>query len=313
VPQGVRVLKIPERWAARLHTRTMGGSDEGPPVGGEGPQNRSRPPGGGEFTVPDDASSLDADRLAWLAEHRAQAAGNRAQAAGNRAHRRFRNRLRRMVPSRRHDRFGTSGSAPVVMCLAVVTLVGALFVVAVPCGAHPSARSPSLAHVPPIEVPAMRTETSVSAPSVEVSAGPVVGRRLPTASLTSDVGPLATPALRPAVILLVSPSCGCAAAIRALYRQAQPFRLTFWIVSGGTSASDRAQLVRLDEEGTAGGAHWAQDGGAVLHRALRAGGLTVVLVAPDGVVSSVVRNIPAVGHGIPALELVFALLASPPE
>lgn len=274
-------------------------------MGGEGPQDARRTQGGGEFTVPDDASSLDADRLAWLAE-------DRAQPTEDRARRRHRNRLRWKVRTRRYDRFGTSGPL-VVICLAAAALVGALLVVAIPCGTHPPSRSRSLARVPPIEVPAMRTETSGPAPSVEVSTGPMVGRRLPTAPLKSDVGPLTTPTLRPAVILLVSPSCGCATAVGALYRQAQPFRLPFWIISGGTSASDRAQLVRLDEEGTAGGAHWAQDGGAVLHRALRAGGLTVVLVAPDGVVSSVVRNIPAAGRGIPALELVFALLASPPE
>jgi hypothetical protein len=265
---------------------------------GNGARDHDHPFGGGEFRVPDDASALDADRLAWLAEDRA---------------RRHRDRLRRMVLTRHYDRFGISGPL-VVMCLAITALVGALLVVVVPSGAHPPPRPRALADVPPIAVPTPGAEASVpAAPSVEISTGSMVGRRLPDAPLQSDVGPLSTPELRPAVILLALPSCGCAAAVKALYRQAQRFRLPLWIVSAGTSASGRAQLARLDDQGTAGGARWAQDGGAVLHRALRAGGLTIVLVTSDGVVTSVLRDIPADGRGVPALELVLVLLTSPSE
>jgi hypothetical protein len=275
----------------------MGGSGGGPAADGDA-SDPGRPLGDGDFVIPDDASALDADRLAWLTEERA---------------RRRRERLDQLGFARRNDRFMVSGPI-VVICLAAVALVGTLLPVVIPRSAHPQPGPRALADVPSIQVPVSRVEASVSAaPSMEISTGPMVGRRLPDDALRTDTGRVSTTTLRPAVILLVPPSCGCTSTVSALYRQAQEFRLPLWLVSAGSSAEGRAQLVRLDDEGAGGGARWAEDIGSVLHRALLARGATVVLIASDGVVASVVRNIPAAGRGIPALELVLALLASPPE
>jgi hypothetical protein len=261
-----------------------------------------RPFADGDFVVPEDASALDADRLTWLAEERA---------------RRRRERFGRRALTRHGERVGVSGSI-VVACLAAVVLVGTLVVVVAPSGTRPqlvSQVSPrALADVPPIEVPPARTGSpAAGAPSLEVSTGAMVGRRLPETVLESDAGRVGSTELRPAVVLLVPATCGCVASVAALYRQAEEFRLPVWLVSAGESARGRAQLVRLDPDGTRRSVRWAEDPGSILQRSLRARGLTVVLVASDGVVASVVRNIPAAGRGIPALELVLALLASPPE
>lgn len=275
----------------------MGGSGGGPAADG-GDNSPGDPLGEGAFVVPDDASALDADRKVWLAEERAR-----------------RRSGRRLAFTLRQGRVRAAARI-VAIGLAAVAVIGTAVVVVAPSRARPQLVSqfspPALADVSPIAVPTSRTG-SWAAPSVEVSTGAMVGHRLPETTLESDSGRVRTTSLRPAVILLVPAACGCPAAVAALHRQAREFRVPIWLVSAGASARGRGQLVRLDRDGTGGGARWAEDPASVLHRALQARGLTVVLVASDGVVASVVRNIPAAGRGIPALELVLALLASPPE
>lgn len=165
-------------------------------------------PGDGEYdnsplpanlVVPDDASSLEADRLAWLAEQRSL---------------RRRRRLRRLVFTRQWEHFGMSGPI-VVGCLLLTALVGTLAVVFVPRPAWPE--------------PAPAPLTSAAVARLTTGGG-VLGRRLPTITLDGDVRPVTATDLRPAVIVLTSPDCGCSDVLRAVYRQARQFRLTVWLI-----------------------------------------------------------------------------------
>ncbi len=246
------------------------------------------------MTVPDDASVLDADRTAWLAEERS---------------RRRRARWRRLVLTRRWERFGLSG--PIVfLCLLVTAGVGALAVVFVPRPPSPPPAAQPLADAPRVAVPAADAAAPSAVPAVE-RAGAILGRRLPAADLAGDVRTVATDRLRPAMVLLVPAGCRCTEAVGALYRQAREFRLPVWLVTAGEPDPARATAARrglatLDEDAAAGGARWAVDPDAVLLRALAARGLTVVLVRPDGVVTDLLRDVGSRARDVPAMEILIA-------
>lgn len=286
----------------------MGGSGPGRTGDGGAGYDPEHPENGGLPTVPDDASSLEPDRRLWLAEERARRRGER---------------LRRLTLTRRGDRHRISGRL-VILVLGLTTVIGVLFVLAVPAGVRPPPGPAPLADVPVIAPPAGGTQGSAPTgtgrgasapppPTVEPAGGMILGRRLPEVVLDSDAGPLAAPALRPAVVLLLPQDCACTAGVRSLYRQARMRQLSVWLVSAAAAGADRTDLVELDEKAAFGGARWARDPTATLHRVLMQQGLTAVLVAPDGVVSSVVRYIPASGQGVPALEPLLARLTPPVE
>lgn len=246
------------------------------------------PDPGAHVVVPDDASALEPDRLAWLAEQR---------------RRRRRARMRRLVFTRRWDRFGLSGPL-VVICLVLTGCVGALAVVFAPRPSSPFPTAEPLAAAPALEVPVGRT----------TSAPDVAGRLLPQVPLAPDVAPtggrvLDVRDLRPALLLLVPADCSCAPAVKALYKQAREFQLTTWYLAPGGSADARVALARLDAEASSGGARWAVDEQDAVSLTVGASGLTAVLVRGDGVVVAVLRDLPTTAEGVPALEIDLARLA----
>jgi len=262
-----------------------------------GPADREPEPpfGFGSVIVPDDASALEPDRQAWLAEQREA------------RRRRRRHRWRRLVLTRRWDRFGLSGPI-VAICLAVTTAVGALVVAFVPRPSTPPPAATALADVPFVSV------VAAAPPPIEPSPGGVVGHRLPPARLDGDVRAVDAAALRPAVMVLVPASCGCAAAVRSVYRQAREFRLDVWLVGEGDGTAAPAsgtELVALDEDAAAGGARFAADPAGTLGRALAAHGVTLLTIRSDGVVTALRRDLPLDPARLPALEPLFARLPGP--
>lgn len=243
--------------------------------------------------VPDDASALEADRAAWVAEERAL---------------RRRRRLRRLIWTRRWERFGLSGPL-VVIALLLTGAVGALAVVFVPRPATPPPKAAPAARVPRIAVPAAGVTPTTPVPTLEPATGSaLLGRRLPQAPLSGDIGPLDADRLRPAVVVLLDPGCGCGGLVDEVYRQAREFRLDVWLVAPGgpTDGATRRTLARLDADEAAGGARWALDPQAVLARAVLARGTTLVLVRDDGVVTDVLRDVGPGAAGLPAMEIALA-------
>lgn len=242
--------------------------------------------------VPDDASSLEPDRLAWLAEQRAV---------------RRRRRLRRLIFTRRHERFGISGPI-VAICLLLTALVGGIAVAAIPRPRQPEPAPAPLASVP------LASATSVGAPSAERSTGDVLGRRLPPVTLAGDVRPVSSSHLRPGVIVLVPPDCRCAEVLTAVFRQAREFRLVMWLIGAPrpdeSRTATRARLVALDEAGTAGAARWAVDPSGTLWQTLAGRGATLIAVRSDGTVAGLRRDLPLDAADLPALEPVLARLST---
>jgi hypothetical protein len=242
--------------------------------------------------VPDDASALEPDRLAWQAEERVK---------------RRRERARRLLFTRRWDRFGLSGPL-VCLCLLGVSLVAGLAVVFVPRPDPPAGPAP-LSAAPELTVPA--ESTGYPHELDESTRDPAPGHRLPRTDLVAENETVAAASLRPAVVALVPDRCACAPSLRAVLRQAQGFRLRLWLIATGEEAAARRQLVRLDESIGSGAARWAVDPPGRLARAVLARGLTLVLVRADGVVSTVRRAVGTDGR-VPSLELPMARLGTRP-
>jgi len=200
---------------------------------GDGPDGPDGPHGHGHehaaIAVPDDASALEADRLAWLAERRSRERGVRVRPPG--------------------------------------------------------------------------------------TPGELLGRRLPAVTLDGDAGAQPAEGLRPAVVVLVPPGCGCTAVLDLVYRQAQGFRVQTWLVGeagpGRTAAAARTELVRADEDAAGGGARWAVDPRGDLTAALGPRGLTVALVAADGVLTALHTAVPDDPGLLPALEPAMVRLERP--
>jgi hypothetical protein len=263
-----------------------------------------------DVQVPDDASSLEPERQAWLAERAAVRAADRA------AHRRA--RRRRLLLTRRWERFGLSGPI-VTLCLLATALVGALTVLFLP-GLPEAAEPAALALVPAMTVPPTTVppttvpSTHTPAPGAVESSGPRLDHRLPSVRLVTRQGPRDSSELRPAVLVVPPPSCACltscacAPTIRALVRQARSFQITTWVVRRGTN---RAGLEALDRRVGLGTTSWALDENGVLQRALGASGLTVTLVRDDGVVTAIRRDVSLDPEELPGLEPQLAALDRP--
>jgi hypothetical protein len=233
--------------------------------------------------IPDDASELEPDRLAWLAEQRAL---------------RRRTLLRRIFLTRRWERFGLSGPL-VVACLLATSVVAALTVVFTPRADPPPAAAP-LAAVPELAVPTA-SPAATDAASLGVGA-----RRLPTVALSGPDEAVDSASLRPALVTLLPAGCRCATSTRALLQQAREFRLPLWLVGTPQAAAE----LRGTTEATGGTARWAVDGAGSIARAVAAHGLSVALVRADGVVTDVRRDLARDGE-VPALELQLARLTRP--
>jgi hypothetical protein len=168
--------------------------------------------------VPDDASALEADRLAWLAElHAGPTRGPRGSAdflTGQRSgqHRRHHGSGAALPRPRRHLAILAGVTACAVLAMSVLGATLALF-------------SPG---APPVAAP--RTPLAVGS----VAPG-VIGGLLPAATLTSDTGSLASTDLRPGVVALVPVTCSdCARRLANVAGQAAEYQLPLFLVGGPT-------------------------------------------------------------------------------
>jgi hypothetical protein len=242
--------------------------------------------------VPDDASALESDRRAWLAEERTK-----------RRHARF----RRMIFTRHWDQFGFSGPL-VVIALLVTSIFGGLAVWLLPRQQHGTEAAPA-----PLSGVAVVRVTGADPPATETVGGGVLDHRLPTVTLDGDVRPVSLTDLRPAVIVATPPDCRCSPVIKEIFRQAREFRLGVWLVGtkgpGETSATPvRNRLLTLDEQGAGGGARWAVDSTGILTTTLVMRGMTLIAVRADGTVAALRRDMPLDPGQLPALEPLLATL-----
>lgn len=242
--------------------------------------------------VPDDASTLEPDRRAWLAEERTK---------------RRRARLRRMIFTRRWERFGLSGPL-VVIALMITSIFGGFAVFLLP-------RQQRFVTAPPAPLsgdPEVLVG-STAPPVVESTGGGVLGRRIPPMTLEGDVRTVAVANLRPAVLMIVPADCPCTASVKEIFRQAREYSLDVWLVGEKgpdetAAAPARNRLIVLDEQGTGGGARWAVDSTGFLAKTLVARGLTMVAVRADGDVAGLRRDLPLEPAHLPVLDGLLATL-----
>jgi hypothetical protein len=247
----------------RAHTNEVGvpnWPDEGPPTP-EGPWQRSSSsglPDPDRIVIPDDIRELEPDIRLYYREV---------------SHRRYKELLRRVFLTRRWERFGLSG--PVVVCvLCIVALFGSLASVLVPRSTERPERTP------------------LAAPSIPVAAP---GGLLPDVkvSLYGDVQDIRE--RRPNVIALVPEECpNCADILDLIYGQAKTEGLRFDIIG----APDRERQLRAIDRATGNGAaDVLLDEDDALAKAYGPGVLTILVVAPDGIVVQILRD-PKPGDGI---------------
>lgn len=141
-------------------------------------------------------------------------------------------------------------------------------------------------------------------PSAATLASPAVapgrvGGLLPDVVLSGRSKPENARALRPAVVMLVAPDCGCVDAIRHVVREAAAFRLVTYVVQAG----DLAQPVRLAAQAGGDVGPFADPTGVLAAAYGLHTDAALVLVRADGVVT---QTVAAVG---PALRLGPALRA----
>lgn len=211
------------------------------------------------WQVPDDARDLQRDVEALHRERRAA---------------RRRARLRRLMFTRRWDRYGLSGPL-VVAILLVVGVFGGMMTLLRPSfpaesGAEPLARPT----VPPGSL----------------------GGLLPEGPVTTPAGRTTTRALtRPGVLVLVPAPCDdCTAAVRSVVDQVRQATRHVRLVSTGAQDRDGRTVARLQREAGRGIPTVGVDERGVLARAYDrtpGAGVTAVFVNPDGVVADIVRDI----------------------
>ena len=253
------------------------GSDGGPDNSGDNGVDRS-----GDFSaplvVPDDARELERDLEAWRREERW------------RRRRRFFERLFLTGRWRQHN---ISGSL-IALILVGVALLGATISVLTPRE---------------VRAPTVPVELRIAAPA---AAPGTVGGLLPDAVLSvenapapsSVAGEVAIRDLRPSVIALVGPECGCKEALVTLTREAAANALPVYVV--GTRA--QADLIgSLVNDARRPDVHALIDDSFALVDTYEPQGLTVVPVHADGVTEAVVRDY----DGGTSLQSVLAQLKQP--
>lgn len=201
--------------------------------------------------VPDDARSLDADRLAYYQELRARA---RARGDGWA-------RIRRLAAS------GVTG--PLILVLLVVL---GLF------GSTLGMFGSALPATPPPQPLATPTETPGQ-----------VGGLLPDTAVTVDQAHASLREARPALLALVPSSCPtCHDVLRSLAGQAREYGLRLVLIG---PPGQQAQLDGLNRDALGGGATVAVDVANVVTPAYDPVGVTALLVASNGVVADVVPQV----------------------
>jgi hypothetical protein len=216
-----------------------------------------------DVVVPDDARELDRDVVAYHREER---------------RRRRRARTRRLL--RPISRYG----------VAIPIIAGALLVALI-SGALMTVFGPR---------PAPRPATSLLAPHPSAPPGRINGI-LPAGNVAEVGGERRTVALRelrPGVIGIVPPSCGCERIVAELAARTREYELNFWMAADRRKDTEPAAETLKDLQALAGSAHGGtprivDDGQGILAgtygRPPGSPGLTAVLVQPDGVVTHVIH------------------------
>jgi len=228
--------------------------------------------------IPDDASELDEDVRSYQREQRAD---------------RLRLRALRVLFTRRWNAYGLSGPL-VVAILLVVALVGALASLLTPRN-------------PPAPSPVPLSTRATSAPGAPGALLPV--GRIRIAGVSLDLR-----GLRPAVLALFTPACGCEKELDELFTRTTQYGLDLLLVHAGLDGAgvdeqkDQARQFRaLAGRVGNGSAQPADDVDGALRRTYQPIQLTVVLVRSDGVVSAVHRGL----RDLRRLELDLARLPHP--
>jgi hypothetical protein len=168
--------------------------------------------------------------------------------------------------------------ARVIAVVAVLAVLGVAYFL----------RSPA----PPVARAAPRP---LAAPAI--SAGRV-GGLLPDVTLRGRVTEAQARSLRPAVVMLVAPSCDCLRAVRQVVTEAARVRVVTYVVEAGTSL-DQAQSLALQAGGDVG--PYADPDGVLARTYGLRSSAALVLVRDDGVVTQVVAAVS------PSLRLATAL------
>ncbi|GAA0962425.1 hypothetical protein [Actinocorallia libanotica] len=210
-----------------------------------------------DVVVPDDARELDADVAAWRREER---------------ERRRRERVRRLLrPFTRH------GLALPVLALTVALALASGILITF-FGPRPVPQSPA---------------APLAAPTAAVGS---VGGRLPDVRVVVNATSRPAETLRPALLVILPPECGCEQQLHELARQAVGQSLRFYLLAD-LRADDRSvqkahkdlrPMVNRITEAVTG---VVDDPRNALAAAYRARGLTTVTVRPDGLVSQVFRDL----------------------
>lgn len=215
------------------------------------------------WIVPDDARELEADRLAWLREERQRAR---------------RRRWERVFLTRLWGRYGLAGPF-VVLVLVMVAAVGSLATLLAPRPTTPPPRSAPLA----------------------TSAGPGgrPGGLLPDVAATRSDLPVTIPlrSVRPAVLAVVPPDCGCPQTLEHVFRQVDAYGLRLWLLASADTTTATRRVGQGIADGTVGTLTVPQQAVS----AYAPHGVTLLLVAADGVVADVLRDVDPQLHA--ALQL----------
>ena len=224
---------------------------------GDSSGDRAGEEAGGQqpLVVPDDARDLGRDVEALRRERRAS---DRRSRAG------------RLLVTGRYRRVGLS-TPLIIAILVVVAGFGALMTVLRPSFPEPAGPQP------------------LASPAVAPGG---VGGLLPDGPVTTPAGPTTTRALpRPGVLVLVPVPCGCDPLLGGVVDQVLQVTRDVRLLSTGAQ-DPGGQAVRALRDGASRGLVTAGvDERGVLASAYGARGVTVVLVAPDGVVVDVVVDV----------------------
>lgn len=125
-----------------------------------------------------------------------------------------------------------------------------------------------------------------------------IGGLLPDVVLRGSVTESTARSLRPAVVMLVAPSCDCLGAVRQVVAEAARARIVTYVVEAGSSL-DQVRSLALQAGGDVG--PYVDPGGVLAEAYGLRSSAALVLVRDDGVVTQVVDAVS------PSLRLATAL------